>query len=741
MSGAPLCVQLLRMGRAAGRRTGDGAVRAIALLLAAASLALGLSAVAAVYAAYDGMERRTGERALQFQDAFPGRPAVAVARSDFDEAEGRQYSIVYLRPLSRNTPLPPGLDRWPAPGEAVLSPQLSQALRAEGAPARLGKVVGSIHDSGLAGPGERYAYVNPTGRQLDKAGFSPVVGFGAQRGLPAGDVLFVADRGKLLTALYLLLLPAGVMAVVAVRMGSQGRDKRTALVSALGGGPRHRLLLSLGESAAPVVAGAVSGTLPALLAMTTDRVRLPWIGYWLSGADLRHWWWAVALAGCAAAAATLLLVCVMHRPGRRGGTRPVQSSARRGQVIRWAAMACPLLVFATVWGPALLDPALYADLRMKLYNAGVVAVLATFPCAVALGAAAAGSQAANSVRRTGSTGALVAGRHIAAHPGVTARLVAGVGIAMVLVSQVQLKNSQFGASAQAAQATAHRIGHSVVLLQVDPARLSSNQLAGTLRHLPKNTESFALYPPAASAPNGLPRIQAPCTALRSAGLPCSRHGTTTGTAQAAPRIAEAVHWSVPVGARIAVQEADVVPDDWKKAPRNLVLTSSDARDLPYGRIKQLLRDTLPVAAVTAELPGEGWLVGARNGVAHGRWVVFFGVPGLLVVAVAAALGSLAEFLGFSRLVAPLSVLTGRRRVYYSAAAWALLAPLLAAIATSVVVASWLAAPQASPADGIGLSASTLAATASALAVLAVLTWWWGARAALRQAARWRPYGE
>ncbi|MFF3916515.1 hypothetical protein ACFYZB_24115 [Streptomyces sp. NPDC001852] len=524
-------------------------------------------------------------------------------------------------------------------------------------------------------------------------------------------------------------------------MCSAGRDKRTALVGALGGGQRHRFCLDIGESAVPVLAGAVSGTLPALVAMTTDRVRLPWIGYFLSGADLRHWWWAVALAGCAGAAATLLLVCLMHRPGRQSRARTSRLSARQGQVVRWAALACPLLVFATVWGPALLDPAQYADLRMKLYNAGVVAVLATFPCAVALGAAAAGSRMANTVRRTGSSGALVAGRHIAAHPGVTARLVAGMGIAMVLVSQVQLKNSQFGASAQAAQGTAHRIGRSVVLLQVDPTRVSREQFADTLRHLPEHTESLALYSPTDSAPNGLPRIQAPCTALRAVALPCSHQVTTTGTPQAAPRITEAVHWSVPAGDRIAVQEGNVLPDNWKKAPRNLVLTSSDGRDLAYDEIKRLLRDTLPVAAVTAELPGEGWLVGARNGVAHGRWVVFLGVPGLLIVAVAAALGNLAEFLQLSRLVAPLSVLTGRRRVYYSAAAWALLAPLLTAIAASIVVASWLAAPQESPADGIGLSGSTLSATASALAVLAVLIWWWGAHAALRQAARWRPYGE
>ncbi|MFE3776491.1 hypothetical protein [Streptomyces sp. NPDC059122] len=122
-------------------------------------------------------------------------------------------------------------------------------------------------------------------------------------------------------------------------------------------------------------------------------------------------------------------------------------------------------------------------------------------------------------------------------------------------------------------------------------------------------------------------------------------------------------------------------------------------------------------------------------------MVFFGVPGVLIVALAVALANLAEFLRFSRKVAPLSVLTGRRKVYYSTAAWALLAPMLASVVTSVIAASWLAAPQERPADGIELSNDVLATTAGTLAVLALLTWWWGARAAVRQSSEWRPYGE
>ncbi|MGY5131136.1 hypothetical protein ACWGJW_01720 [Streptomyces nigrescens] len=606
MKRSSLWWQLLRMGRAAGQRAGGGQVRAVALLLATAVLALGLTAVAATYAVYDGIDQRTAARGLQFHDAFPARPTAALAKADFDEIEGRQFSLVYVRPLSSRTTLPPGVDRWPAPGEAVLSPELTRLLRSEGALDRYGKVIGTIHDAGLASPGERYAYVNPLDRQLDKKSAYPIVGFGDD-GMPTGDVRFIADRGKFLTALYLILLPAAALALVAVRMGSAGRDTRTALVSALGGGRRHRALLNLGEAAVPVVAGAVLGTLPALSVTAIGNTRLPWIDYWLSSTDLRQWWVAIVLAGLSASAGMLLLVCLVHRPATRRKSRSTRLAAHKSRVVHWAALACPVLLFATVWGPAQLDPSHYADLRMKLYNSGVVAVMATLPCAVAVVAAMLGPQLARWSRRTGDVGALVSGRHTAAHPGVTARLVAGVGIALVLVSQVQLKNAQFGENARAAEATANRVGHSVLLTNFSD-QLPLKRVGEVLDRLPSGVETFAVYRPKNPSASAPARIQGPC-------------------------------------------------------------------------------------------------------------------------------------LRFSRKVAPLSVLTGKRKVYYSTAAWALLVPLLASIATSVIAASWLAAPQERAADGVELSGNVLATTAGALAVLALLTWWWGARAAVRQSSQWRPYGE
>ncbi|MER7989962.1 hypothetical protein ABTY53_30885 [Streptomyces noursei] len=711
----------------------------MALLLATAVLALGLSAVAATCAAYDGIAQRTNDRSIQFHDAHPEQPIAALAKPSFDEIRGRQFSLVYVRPLSGHAQLPPGVNHWPTPGQALLSTELRRLLQAEGAPDRYGKVAGTIRDEGLASPGERYAYVNPTDRQLDKQRAFPIVGFGPG-GMPTGDVRFIADRGKFLTALYLLLLPAAVLVIVAVRMGSAGRDKRTALVSALGGGWRHRALLNFGEAAIPVVSGAVLGTLPALSVQTMGNVRLPWINYWLSGSDLRQWWQAVALAGLAAAIGVLLLVCVVHRPAARSRSRSTRLSAGKTRALQWTALACPILLFATVWGPAQLDPSHYADLRMKLYNAGVVAVMATLPCAVAVGAAALGPSLARWSRRTGDAGALISGRHTAAHPGVIARLVAGVSIALVLVSQVQLKNAQFGENAKAAQATADRVSRSVMLVNVT-GDVPRNRLKDVLGRLPAGTEMFAVYRPKNPATSVPARIQGPCQALRALQLPCSSQPTVITSRSADRRLPETLRWVSPIIDRVEVQQAQPLPAGSSTVPERLVLVSANGQDLPQEEIKQLLRDELPVAAAIADPPGAEWLVGARESVAHGKWVVFFGVPGVLIVALAVALSNLAEFLRFSRKVAPLSVLTGRRKVYYSTAAWALLAPMLASVITSVIAASWLAAPQERPADGIELSNVVLATSAGTLAILALLTWWWGARAAVRQSSEWRPYGE
>ncbi|MFF3765842.1 hypothetical protein ACFYYR_17380 [Streptomyces sp. NPDC001922] len=722
--------RLLRMGRASAKGADPGRVRFVALLLATAVLSLGLSAVAATYAVYDGIEQRTQNRALQFRDAFPSRPVTAMAVPHFDKVEGRQFALVHLRPLSPRSAPPPGVDRWPAPGEAVLSPALARDLRSEGASERYGRIAGTIRDEGLAHPGERYAYVNPTDRQLDTRRSHPVVGFG-DRGMPTGDIRFIPDRATFLPVLLLLLVPGAVLAFVAVRLGSPGRDRRRALLGVLGVGRAQQALFTLAEAAVPVAAGAVVGTLPALWVTAVGNVPLPWVDYWLSSADLRNRWPASALAGCGGAAVMALLLAVFLRPARQRTSRSTRRPLRRYRVTERAAFACPLLLFATVWGPAQLDPARPGVLRDVLYTAGVVAVLATLPCAVAVGVAALGSQLARRARREGAP---VAGRYLAAHRGVTVRLAAGVAIALALVSHLHLEVTRVGENARAAQVTASRVGDRVLLLKLS-GHLPRDRVNTVLRGLPAGVGTLAVYPPSDPGSRAPARIQGACPLLRSLQLRCPERPTLVSSRMADPRLVETLRWISPVVDRFEVRQGAPLPGRSAVRPERLVLVASDGGVLPRARIEQTLRDSTPVASAGVGAPGAEWLGGARDADTRGRWIVLLGLPGLLTVALALALAGLSSFLDFGRGSTRPGVLAGRRSAAYASAAWALAAPLSAAFVMGAVAAGWLAAPREAAGDGVGLSGDVLAVAAGGVAVLTVLIWWWGARAAVRPSRR------
>ncbi|WP_432096971.1 hypothetical protein [Streptomyces sp. bgisy100] len=725
--------RLLRMGRASAKGAGPGRVRFVALLLATAVLSLGLSAVAATYAVYDGIEHRTQNRALRFRDDFPSRPVTATAMLDFEKAEGRQFALVHLRPLSPRPEPPPGVDRWPAPGEAVLSPALARALRSEGAPERYGRTAGTIRDEGLAHPGERFAYVNPTDRQLDTRRSHPVVGFG-DRGMPTGDIRFIPDRATFLPVLLLLLVPGAVLALVAVRLGSPGRDRRRALLGVLGVGRAQRALFTLAEAAVPVAAGAVVGTLPTLFVMAVGDVRLPWVDYWLSSADLRNGWPASALAGCGGAVVMALLLVAFLRPARQRTPGPTRRALHRYRVTERAAFACPLLLFATVWGPAQLDPAGPGALRETLYTAGVVAVLATLPCAVAVGAAALGRRLARRASRTGDEGALLAGRYLTAHRGVTVRLAAGVAVALALVGHLHLEGTRVGEHARAAQITAGRVGDRVLLLKLSD-HLPRERVSTALHGLPAGVGTLAVYPTGDPGSRTPARIQGACPLLRTLQLRCPERPTLVSSRMADPRLVEALRWVSPVVDRFEVRQGAPLPGRSAVRPVRLVLVASDGGALPRTRIEQTLRDELPVASAGVGAPGAEWLGGVRDAGTRGKWIVLLGLPGMLTLALALALAGLSAFLDFGRRSGQPGALAGRRSAAYASAAWALAAPLSAAFVMGAVAAGWLAAPREAAGDGVGLSGGVLAVAAGGLAVLTVLICWWGARAAVRQARR------
>lgn len=327
-SGSSLVGQLVRMGRAAGRSSLDGRIRFTALTIATAVLALTVMAVVAAHATYQERTERGAARTpvLQLTDGQSPEDAPLLIQNHLDDVGRAQAEVVFVEPLDGDAPLPPGLKSWPARGEAVLSP----ALAADGVGDRYGKDVGRIAREGLASPQERLAYARPAQGMLTVEHSMPATGFGSQDAAGTGDIALVRPLSDFLSLLIPMLgLPAALFAVVATRLGAAGRDRRTALLGALGGSRRQLALLSLGEATPALALGAALAT-PVLAAAWLTDLRIPWVDYVLSAADMRSHAWQLTAALLVAPVLLAGLVVLMHQrsgPGRAGPPGPAANHA------------------------------------------------------------------------------------------------------------------------------------------------------------------------------------------------------------------------------------------------------------------------------------------------------------------------------------------------------------------------------------------------------------------------------
>ncbi|MFI8511342.1 ABC transporter permease [Streptomyces sp. NPDC085460] len=727
---------LIRIGRAAGSRAEAGRIRFVALVAATFVLAIGFASLVATHATYQGQDLRGLARGPVLQEDRPDRPARALWGSTNDSVRGSGvFSVIFIAPLTDDAPLPPGLSRWPGPGEAVLSPGLLAKGADDGIGQRYGRVVGEVARDGLQSPDELLAYVRPrTG--LTPANAAPIVGYGPDQGYVSrvvGQSRYAKDEWTFQAMPgALLLLPAGVLLVVAARSGAHGRDRRTALVEVLGGTTRSRALIVLGEAWTPVAVGGALALVAVIASWTTD-LRLPWTGHVLNAADMRAWWWALLLSVVVAAAAVLLGTVGSDRWGRARGTGNRPSGARRSPV-RWAVL-CPVLLLVAVRGPDLFEPGSAPYLMVNW--AAAAGTLATLPAAVAVVTGHLGRQMARAGRRLGSPGLLVAGQRAATHPGPVARMTAGVVVALGLLIQVVAWQGQFGQATREAQATVQRIGSSALVLQ--PGKGSTApQMTRFLEALPPDVEAVALL---TSPEEDSLTVLGSCPSLTALSLPCSTAPSRLRGVPEDPRMAELVGWyGVGRKTTVLVRQADPVDSaTGADAISHTVLVSLGRQDIPANDAKRLAYEAFPRGAEVHPIGGE-WLVSSQVNTDQGRWIALFGLFGIMVLAGAAAITGTAEFLRNGRALAPLSVLSGNRRVYGVTAAWSLLVPLALAGLAGITVGTWLAFPKTT--DGASyISGGLLVACAAVVAALGVVAWGWATTVSARQAADWRPRGE
>ncbi|MFJ1564512.1 hypothetical protein ACIOG8_09875 [Streptomyces erythrochromogenes] len=726
-----LTSQLLRVGRAAGKGARESRLRAVALAVAAGLLASALCSIFAASAVYDGRVDRSAARSPQTLDAHPTAQPVALWGYTYDTVEDLQYSVIFIAPLVNEAPLPPGLAKWPGPGEVMLSPALAEAGEREGISTRLGKVVGSIGPEGLESPGERVAYVHPADSHLNDPRLFKIVGYGNPAGSGIGEHTLVTPLWILQMALTaLLVVPALVLVAIAARLGATGRDRRTALLEALGGGARARALINLGEASLPAALGTAVGLLPWLLAMAVDY-RLPLTGFVMPSAQLRSVWAELIAAALIALVVVLAAVVLLHRTRRqrkkKGAGQSVLPRPNSQKLPTLKVVLCAAFLLLATRGPDLLA-ARSPFWFIILYMTGVIGTLATLPAVISLATAALGNVLADFGRRKGHASALVSGRWMSEQPGVTARLVAGLVIGIGLMGQVQVHSSRISEPMIAAEATVNRIGASVLTLKspAEPGRVDAFTNA-----IPQGIHTLALTAPDS---DGNTVLKAPCATLDQLRLACL--GTDVITrAHPDERLAELANWGSPSG-RIAVSAAPVA-DVSGSQEQLLVLLSESRADLPVNAVKAAAYEHLSLSPGVGSL-GYSWYVGAKERAETVNWAVLLGIIGLLTLGIAAALNNAAEFLRFSRATAPLTVLTGRQKIFHMVAAWTIGLPLLLATGIGLFANYFLSAPMTVPLIGASISAPGVVAMGTIGMLLALVSWGAGASQAVRQAGRWTP---
>lgn len=186
---------------------------------------------------------------------------VADSGTQFRDKEVRGRDV---QPEGPRAPLPPGVAKYPAVGEMVVSPALKRLLESddgkllrERLPQR---IVGTIGESGLIGSQELTFFRGTDKLVLSNDTFriARIDRFG-----DAHPTKSETDPVLLLLVLIVflvLLMPVGVFIAAAVRFGGERRDRRLAALRLVGSDSRMTRRIAAGEALAGSVVGLALGT-------------------------------------------------------------------------------------------------------------------------------------------------------------------------------------------------------------------------------------------------------------------------------------------------------------------------------------------------------------------------------------------------------------------------------------------------------------------------------------------------
>ena len=296
---------------------------------------------------------------------------------------GDRVQVVELAALDPTVAAPPpGVDRFPGPGQVVVSPALAELLNGpdgEGFRSRLGSddIVGTIAVDGLAAPGELRLY---RGVAADPVAWRPYrVADGWGGGFVASSAVTYGVSG---TGLVTVFLTAGVTIVIVPlllfvalmsRVGSAARDRRDAGLRLVGATAGQLRVITIVETGTAALAGILAGAAGFLLARQAAPLMSVGPGGFFPG-DLAPSPAALLVIGIAVPVLAVGSVLAVRRPDPLGVARQ-QSRTRPARRLGWRLLipaAGAVLLWALPQSDFGLLPGLGAGIVALLVSAAVV---------------------------------------------------------------------------------------------------------------------------------------------------------------------------------------------------------------------------------------------------------------------------------------------------------------------------------------------------------------------------------